>query len=146
MTVTAYRVRTDLSGPLPMPDSTRLLDWAPGATSSTVQFGHKSANAFFEGWRAPREALDLFLLGAAAYCVDKTATRGRANDAWTRRLDIDMPVADVSAWRTAGWASVLSFLTGDKWSLTPYGEARSPLEGLARVPVEVTPVADVDAI
>jgi hypothetical protein len=37
--------------------------------------------AFFSGWRPPRPAADLLLLGTAAYCVDKTAS-ARNNCAW----------------------------------------------------------------
>lgn len=144
--MTNYRVRTHLTTAPTVPPDTRLLDWAPGSTSATIQFGNRAGTEFFTGWRAPREALDLFLLGASLYCADKTALRSPTSDVWTREITIDLPVQDENQWRSAHWAKTLNFLTGDRWTITPYNEHRSPLEGMRLVPDEVTPVGDVDAV
>ena len=143
--MTRYRIRTDLSVEAASPD-TLLLDWAPESTSATIQFGRRSGTAFFDWWRAPRAALDLFLFGASVYCVDKTSLRSDASDVWTRDLVAELPVADIDAWRGAGWNQVLNFLTGDTWTVTPYADEQSPADSLRRGPTEVTPVGHVDAV
>lgn len=144
--MTNYRVRTHPEAKPTGPDDLRLLDWAPGSASSTIQIGNRVGSKFFTGWRAPREAIDLFLLGAAVYCIDKTARRDTTADVWTRELSVELPVAEADAWSSARWSATLDFLTGDRWTVTPYSECRSPLDGVRYVPDYVTPVADVDAI
>ena len=144
--MTSYRVRTHSNATPTGPNDLRLLDWAPGSTAATIQLGNQAGSRFFNGWRAPRGALDLFLFGAAVYCVDKTTRRDTTVDVWTRELSVELPVADVDSWRAAPWDETLDFLTGDHWTLTPYSETRSPLDGVRRVPEEVTPVEDVDAV
>jgi len=143
--MTEYRVRTDLTSELANED-VLVLDWAPGHPSSTIQVGRRAGARFFDGWRAPREALDLFLLGAAAYCVDKTSFRDPTADRWTRELRIEMPVDDISKWASASWAQVLDFLTGDRWGITAYPESASPVATLKRVPDDDTPIGAVDAV
>lgn len=144
--MTHYRVRTDTTSALPEGDATRILDWQPGSPASTIQIGRRAGARFFDGWRAPRAALDLFLLGAAAYCVDKVSLRAAATDQWTRELSIELPVDDGNTWSNTPWAPVLNFLTGDKWNVSPYQEPRSPVANLKRVPDDPTPVAEVDAV
>lgn len=144
--MTSYAVRTDLAATLPTDEDVLILDWQPGGAASTIQIGRQAGARFFDGWRAPREALDLFLLGAAAYCVDKTSARAGTRDEWTRELRVALPVQDWQAWEVADWAHVLNFLTGDNWTIDPYAETRSPVDGLKRVSADVTPVSDVDAV
>ena len=145
--MTDYRVRSHPTATTPAaPDFVRLLDWAPGSTSSTIQLGNRAGQRFLNGWRAPREALDLFLLGASVYCVDKATRRDTTSDVWTRELSVQLPVSDVAAWSAAPWNATLDFLTGDRWALTPYSENISPLDGVNQVPDEVTQVGDVDAV
>ncbi|GAB4001187.1 hypothetical protein GCM10029992_35890 [Glycomyces albus] len=144
--MTAYKVRSDPASELPRDQNVLVLDWHPGRSSSTIQIGRQAGARFFDGWRAPREALDLFLLGATAYCVDKTSIRRSATDHWTRELDVELPVESTDVWSSARLAPVLDFLTGDSWNISPYHEPRSPLAELKRVPDGVTPVADVDAV
>lgn len=142
----SYRVRTEVTSPPTDPDHVRLLDWKPGDAAATIQLGNRAGGRFLKGWRAPREALDLFLFGAAIYCADKTAQRSTATDVWTRKLSIALPVDDVTAWKAANWNTTLDFLTGDHWSIDPYRETRSPADGIRTVPTEVTPVGEVDAV
>lgn len=144
--MTCYRARTQLNPTTAGPEDLRLLDWAPGSTAATIQLGNRAGSRFLNGWRAPREALDLYLLGAVVYCVDKTARRDTSADVWTRELSVELPVADVDSWHDAHWDEALNFLTGDRWTLSPYHECRSPMDGVRRVPEEVTPVGDVDAV
>jgi len=141
-----YRLRSNLTAALPTNEDVLVLDWNPGKASATIQIGRRAGARFFDGWRAPRAALDLFLLGAAAYCVDKTSLRRSTADNWTRDLRLELPVEDVDRWRDSSIAPVLDFLTGDRWAIQPYREARSPLADLKRVPDDVAPVADVDAV
>ncbi len=145
--MTNYRVRTQPDATTPVgPHDLRLLDWSPGNSAATIQLGKNAGARFLTGWRAPRQALDLFLLGASVYCVDKSCRRNTANDVWTRELTLELPVSDDSAWRAADWTSALDFLTGDRWTLAPTKGTASPLDGVSGVPDEVTPVGSVDAI
>jgi 7-cyano-7-deazaguanine synthase in queuosine biosynthesis len=88
----------------------------------------------------------LFLLGASIYCVDKASRRDTAADVWTRELCVELPVSDVDAWVAAPWKETLDFLTGDSWTLRPYRESASPLDGVRRVPEDITPVGAVNAV
>lgn len=145
--MTNYRVRIHPKGTTPSgPEHLRLLDWAPGSSASTIQFGNRAGSRFFNGWRAPREALDLFVLGAAVYCVDKATRRDTTSDLWTRELHVELPVWDVDSWRGAAWSDALNFLTGDRWTLRPYRESTSPLDHVRLVPEDVAPVGDVDGV
>ena len=121
MTAT-YRLRTDLSTRLPAP-AERLLDWAPGNRAATIQVGED----FHAGWRPTRESLDLMLLGASAFCIDKTASRADQPDAWTRALRLHLAVADPTAWASSRVRETLAFLTGDRWDVAPHLARSDPL-------------------
>jgi 7-cyano-7-deazaguanine synthase in queuosine biosynthesis len=143
--VITYHVRTDpASAPPPDPD-TRLLDWRPGAPEATIQIG-SATGRFFDGWRPPSAAANLLLLGAAAYCADKTALRRDTADRWTRELTVDLPVGDVDAWEAADWSPVLDFLTGDRWTISPLAADADPLDGLGWMLDTQTAVGDVEAV
>lgn len=144
--MTEYRVRTDLTTQLPKDPDVRILDWAPAKPEATIQIGQKKGTRFLDGWRAPREALDLLLLGAAAYSADKTALREQAADSWTRELDLTVPVADPALWQGSNIGNVLGFLTGDRWMIDTYQESNSPAAGVKGIPDDVTPVGRVDAV
>ncbi len=53
------------------------------------------------------------------YCADKTVKRADTSDAWTRTLNLVVPVSDVQLWNGAKATLVkaLSFLSGDHWAL-----------------------------
>lgn len=137
--MTTYLVRTALNTDVNEPAEVRLLDWAPAHTAATIQIGTAGA-AFFAGWRPPRPAADLMLLGAAVYCADKTTPRRNANDSWTRDITVRLPVDDPAAWDNADVAGALRFLTGDHWTITPHQSTRHPLQDLAGVPDGSQPV------
>jgi 7-cyano-7-deazaguanine synthase in queuosine biosynthesis len=141
--VSRYRIRTHLDDDAPA--DVQLLDWRPGQSTSTIQVG-KAGARFFEGWRPPRPALDLALLGAAAYCTDKIALRHLTADRWTRDLHLDVPVSDQHRWADTDWAAVLSFLTGDRWTITARHDDHDPLHSVPKVPDEVTAIGEVDAV
>jgi 7-cyano-7-deazaguanine synthase in queuosine biosynthesis len=143
--MTTYHVRADPAAAEPSDPGVRLLDWRPGASSATIQIGAGGAR-FFDRWRPPANAIDLLLLGASAYCADKTALRRASPDRWTRHITLELPVRDPDAWHDAQWAPVLNFLTGDRWALTPSPTAVDPLGELATVPDNAAPIGDVDAV
>ena len=144
--MTTYLLRTDQTQPLDEPSDVRVLDWAPGDRAATVQTGERGPE-FFNGWRPTRAGADLMLLGAGAYCVDRTARRRGTTDGWTRNLQLRLPVGDVSAWTEAGWIPALRFLTGDAWNIEPYASATHPLGGIVGVPQQEAPTGlDVDGV
>jgi hypothetical protein len=144
--MTDYLLRTDLAARLDEQDDVRVLDWAPGNPAATVQTG-ETGPEFFAGWRPPRPAADLLLLGAGVYCADKTTPRRGGPDGWTRRLRLRLPVADPDTWAAAGWDTALRFLTGDRWRIQPYASARHPLTGVRGVPADQAPAGlDLDGV
>lgn len=44
------------------------------------------------------EALDLFYIALMVFCADKTVRRGETVDAWTRDIEIYMPVLKPEKW------------------------------------------------
>jgi 7-cyano-7-deazaguanine synthase in queuosine biosynthesis len=143
--VTTYLVRTDLTTSVIEPD-VHLLDWAPARTAATIQTGDTGPE-FFAGWRPPRPAADLLVLGAAVYCADKTTQRRGTQDSWTREITLRLPVEAIDAWQSARFDATLRFLTGDHWELLPYISDRHPLAHVAGVPTADRPIGlDVDGV
>lgn len=63
---------------------------------------------------------DLFTIAIMIFAVDKRVQRKNFPNAWTREFMVSIPVLQLDAWiqtRTL-WDTALSFLTGDKWSVT----------------------------
>ena len=73
-------------------------------------------------------SLDLLYLSAVVYSVDKIVRRKRAADAWTRQLDLHMPVENPDRWNQVkeDLQCCLSFLTGDNWAFC-FTQLDSPL-------------------
>lgn len=72
------------------------------------------------GLRPSETAVDLTLLAAALTAADTRISRGHdAQDAWTREIDLHLPVQDPVRW--GGLAPLiirtLNFLTGDHWGV-----------------------------
>ena len=91
-----------------------LLDWFPGDRArSTVQYNPD----FLKGLAPSAVALDLFRLGGAVFCADKSASRAASDDFWTRDIELHVPVSDVSLWEAASprLHEALTFLSGDHW-------------------------------
>lgn len=76
-------------------------------------------------------AVDLLLLAASVYALDKSVSRDRADDAWTRPFALTLPVSDVARWERAhsSLTASLEFLTGDQWSLDFAAQAGPVLRG-----------------
>jgi 7-cyano-7-deazaguanine synthase in queuosine biosynthesis len=114
--VTTFHLRTARDQPLP-DDADFVLDWFGGThrQRSTVS----ATTDLLVGLAPTPLAGDLFRLGGAVYCADKVARRERAADAWTRDLDLAVPVSARSRWQAARPAltEALAFLSGDRWRL-----------------------------
>jgi len=65
-------------------------------------------------------ALDLLITASICYVVDKTVPRSSSDNAWTRALQVSVPVSEPKAWSKIAddLAGTLSFLTGDQWALS----------------------------
>jgi len=152
-----YTVRTDMTVPTtstvdtgtpesgtPEAETTNatVLNWGPGSPAANID----CKTEFFSGWRPTRPASDLFLLAAAAYCVDKVSPRDEAPDGWTRDLGLAVPVATPGQFPAGPFARALSFLTGDRWQISAHQAQVDPLAALPVLPPAVPPVVDVDAV
>lgn len=67
--------------------------------------------------------VDFFIFSSAIYGIDRFIER-RANsvDGWSRDFEIALPVSNISIWESAkcNIEKMLSFLTGDYWSISFY--------------------------
>lgn len=64
---------------------------------------------------------DFFLVSAIVYGVDNLLSRAiYSNDGWTRDIEIEFPVNNLSVWRgkEVKLKQILDFLTGDNWIVT----------------------------
>ena len=72
------------------------------------------------GLRPSETAADLALLAAAVTAADTRISRtADAQDAWTREIDLHMPMQDAALWVGLAplIAKTLDFLTGDRWGI-----------------------------
>ena len=62
---------------------------------------------------------DLFIIGLSVFALDKRISRSLFNDAWTREIEVSIPVLEKSKWDSTcnKWNELLSFLTGDIWKI-----------------------------
>jgi 7-cyano-7-deazaguanine synthase in queuosine biosynthesis len=65
---------------------------------------------------------ELAYLAAAIYATDRRTSRKTAYNHWTRNIQIYFPVIDLEKWKQVESIlnSVISFVTGDRWSITFY--------------------------
>lgn len=107
------RSRTDPSQPAGSPEI--LINWFedPRASSVTLQSS--------VGWAhlpsASQPAEDLLGIAVAVYVADRSIIREEQADGWTRHIVLEVPVGDPHRWPTSQLDTILSFLTGDRWSL-----------------------------
>ena len=61
---------------------------------------------------------DFLLIASTVYTLDKLVKRTEAEDGWTRRFDITIPVSSPDVWKLASTElnECVSFLTGDRWN------------------------------
>ena len=68
---------------------------------------------------------ELLHFACAIYSADRRILRKKAYDGWTRDIHISFPAIDIDKWESVRdtLQSALSFLTGDRWTLTFYPTA-----------------------
>lgn len=61
---------------------------------------------------------DFLFIASTVYTLDKLVNRTGAEDGWTRRFDITIPVSSPNVWKLASIElnECVSFLTGDRWN------------------------------
>lgn len=72
------------------------------------------------GLRPSEPAVDLALLAAALTAADTRISRAsESQNAWTREIDLHVPVSDPAAWSAVAplIVTTLNFLTGDRWGV-----------------------------
>jgi 7-cyano-7-deazaguanine synthase in queuosine biosynthesis len=114
--MTRFQVRVTPDEPVD-PAADALLDWFPGDRArSTVQY----EPAFLRGLAPSAVAHDLFRVGGAVFCADKSAPRDDTQDFWTRDIELQVPVSNVPLWQGASdrLHEALTFLSGDHWTVT----------------------------
>lgn len=75
----------------------------------------------YDRCKIPAETnLDFLLIASLCYVIDKTVSRSNAFDFWTRDLEVEFPVSNVSKWERAAknFTEAINFLTGDIWSIS----------------------------
>jgi hypothetical protein len=87
----------------------------PGVAGYPV---HHNLGWLFTSPRQPGPEVSSFLLAAlGAWAGDKLLPRNRAPDAWTRNIELHLPVSPSWIPLAPGLARLLNFLTGDDWLL-----------------------------
>ena len=62
-------------------------------------------------------AEDLLAVAVAVYCADRFIARADQADAWTRHIQLDVPVRRPDRWDNDLLQEAVSFLTGDHWRI-----------------------------
>lgn len=99
------------------------------------------------GLRPSETSVDLALLAAAITAADTRISRAAdAQDAWTRKIDLHVPVHAPERWADAAQllAKTLKFLTGDQWDVH-FRPRPAGVERLAAAP-SVLPVISPTAV
>ncbi|MBB5143652.1 Qat anti-phage system QueC-like protein QatC [Desulfovibrio intestinalis] len=99
------------------------------------------------GLRPSETSVDLVLLAAAITAADTRISRAAdAQDAWTRKIDIHVPVQDPERWITQGSLinKMLRFLTGDRWHI--HFRPRPPEVGTLAAPPSILPLATPSSV
>lgn len=65
------------------------------------------------------EAIDLLYLSLGIFAADRLFLRSNGEDAWSRKIDLYMPVLSIDVWDNCQSLveNMLNFLTGDKWRI-----------------------------
>lgn len=81
--------------------------------------GQKKKQMYITPLRFTDESLDLFYISLMVYCVDKRVSREEQDDAWTRNLEMYIPVWKLEKWESCKdtLTKAINFLTGDHWTL-----------------------------
>lgn len=88
-------------------------------------------------------ALDLLVIAGVCYAIDKAVPRRLAQDAWTRNLEVSIPVSDPKRWETVApqLNTALTFLSGDVWQLS-FRESPCQLFAAPKMRKKKTPAPD----
>lgn len=116
MTVVQIRVQRDQRVDA---DADLILDvYGPRAPGANVQWDSHHVQ-LLKGLTPSPAAMDFLRLAMAAYCVDKLVSRVQAADAWTRELELRLPVHSVEAFvaQASTLQRAMDFLSGDRWQI-----------------------------
>jgi 7-cyano-7-deazaguanine synthase in queuosine biosynthesis len=80
------------------------------------------------------EALDLLYLSLFVFSVDRLASRNDAEDNWSRKLHISVPVLSLERWEREKKLieTILNFLSGDYWNVDFYERDMMSYENKAK--------------
>ena len=88
------------------------------------------------GVQPSEAAVDLVSIALAVMAADTYVLRRKAENGWSRRLDVELPLCSPEPWEKArpDLERLLSFLSGDQWSFgfRPDGEAPPPVQAVRR--------------
>ncbi len=109
--------------------------------------GHVLSQLREIGLRPSETSVDLALLAAAITAADTRISRSAdAQDAWTRRIDLHVPVQVPARWVALAplIANMLKFLTGDQWHV--HFRPRPPEVGTLAVAPSVLPLVSPTSV
>ena len=94
------------------------ISFVDGYRRLSFGLGHALDQLSHLGLRPSERAVDLALLAASVTAADTRISRDSAEDAWTREIDVHVPVAEPAIWAAAKPLidRTLHFLTGDRWA------------------------------
>jgi hypothetical protein len=79
-----------------------------------------SFEKFYPALGAPDEqSLNLLFVSSVCYVIDKITARKNKTDGWTRDLEVEIPVSQITLWKKTSriFNEMLGFLTGDNWNV-----------------------------
>ena len=81
--------------------------------------GYGKKHMYVTPQRFTDEAMDLFYISLMVFCVDRSVSRKKQEDAWTRDLELYIPVKAYEKWEHCKsiLINALNFLTGDHWAI-----------------------------
>ena len=112
-----------------------LLYGASPARDGTAAVGARLRNLYRRFGVQPSAAgVDLVSIALAVTAADTFVLRRKADNGWSRRLDVELPLCAPDIWEEvrADLERLLSFLSGDSWrfGFRPGGEAPPPMEAV----------------
>lgn len=92
----------------------------------------KQNNDYFEFYKD--EAIDMLYISLAVFAADRLILRENGEDAWSRDIELYMPVLCVEKWNACQLLieDMLKFLTGDKWKICFRERQSTEIEKKAR--------------
>ncbi len=114
-----------------------LLYGARPAQDGTAAIGGRLRDLYRQfGEQPSAAAVDLVSIALAVTAADTFVPRRKADNGWSRRLDVELPLCSPELWEKAraDLERLLSFLSGDSWNFgfRPGGEAPPPMQTVRR--------------